>query len=82
MIGICDTCRQTGELFRLIGRGDRSCSACSADIAMIASLYDRIKKASHERTVELERQIAPILVRLLERKAVNHPVDFVRHTPA
>lgn len=67
MTGICDTCERLGELFRQIGRTDSNCSACSADIAMITSLYDHMKKASRERTLELEGEIAAVLMRLLGR---------------
>ena len=69
MTGICDTCERLGELFTLMGRKDRNCTVCSADIAMITSLYDRIKRANREResAVELESEVKPILERLLAR---------------
>jgi len=78
LIDICDTCGRLGELSQLPGRSDCNCVECNGDISKLGSLYGKLKNAEphSEHEAYLQKQIIPVLHRLLARFAYAEPQQF------
>ena len=69
MRGVCDTCDQLSELFRLEGRTDMNCDECHRRIESAIGLYHALQKletAGYDAS-ELSVQLKQAVERLLDR---------------
>jgi hypothetical protein len=74
MVGICETCDQVGELFRLPGRDDSNCDECSTDIEMVISLVALMNEANRtgKSLAALETVAKPIVQKLIARSEARN----------
>jgi hypothetical protein len=73
MMGLCDTCDQTSELYQLAGRKDLNCSECYVTIETAIQLYQTLRETEWAGgdTSEVVTELTRIVRRLFDRVRLN-----------